>query len=32
MIDALIGLTGLTVILFVLTGILGYILYGNNAS
>ncbi len=32
MVEALIGLTGLTVILFVLTGIIGYILYGNSQS
>jgi hypothetical protein len=32
MVEALIGLTGLTVILFVLTGIIGYILYGNTQS
>jgi hypothetical protein len=32
MVDALIGLTGLTVILFVLTGIIGYILYGNKQT
>ena len=32
MVEARIGLTGLTVILFVLTGIIGYILYGNTQS
>jgi hypothetical protein len=32
MVDALVGLTGLTVVLFILTGIIGYILYGNTQS
>lgn len=32
MADALIGLTGVTVLLFLLTGVIAYILYGNQAS
>ncbi len=32
MADALIGLFGVTAILFLLTGVLAYILYGNNEA